>query len=442
LRIAFDPTQLKTESPYRWIMVGFAAVTCVIGIAMPMTSLSVLLPDVAADFGLSPLQMGILWATSSVTGMIIGLFAGSAGDRFGTRITMIVLCIGTAIFGALRGFSGGFWGFFFASFMLGIFQPALPIIAHKLAGEWFPRNHLGLANGIVAMGFALGLTLGAFLGAAYLSPWLGGWENVLIFYGVMILIIGILWALIHPADSSLPFEQVIDSKEPFEQVIDSKEPFEQVIGGKQILQPAPSENKPETISLRQGFGHVMRLRNLWIIALGAMGVRAGFAGFSGYLPTYLQTIGWTPATAGNALSIFFLVSLVGVIPLSMLSDKLQTRRGFLIFGSLLMGIGFCLLSVVDNMLIWGAVIIAGLAFDGFMSIYTTAVLEVKGVGMLYAGTALGFAGLIRNIGGIVSPPLGNSLASFGPSIPFAFWGVLTLLSVAAFWMLPPREIEE
>lgn len=386
-------------------MITFATLSCVLGIAIPMTSLSVLLPEIARDFSIGEVGIGVLWAISAVMGMFLGLAAGAASDRFGTRNMLIFFCVGTAVFGALRGFTGGFWGFLSTSFLLGIFQPAIPIVAHKVAGEWFDRSQLALANGIISAGFALGLSAGAFLAARYFSPWFGGWENVLILYGVLMLLLSIGWFFIHPRE--------VEEKDSGE--------------GKKPSKP---------VSIQEGLAHVARLRNLRIVAIGALFLSAGFSGFAGYLPTYLQNIGWNPGQAGSALSVFFLLSLAGVIPISMLSDRLQNRRAFLLVPTLIMAIGFSLLSVATGPLIWLAVAVAGFTFDGYMSITQTATIEVDGVGARYAGTALGFVSLVRSIGGIFSPPLGNSLSFFGPSVPFAFWGIMALIAMFVFWQLP------
>jgi cyanate permease len=184
--------------------------------------------------------------------------------------------------------------------------------------------------------------------------------------------------------------------------------------------------------LGQNLRHVASLSNLWILALSAMGVSACFQGFTGYFPTYLKAIGWADLDADRALSIYFLTSLIGVVPLSILSDRFRIRRGFLVIGALVMGIGIASLGFVEGGLVLLVIGATGITFDGFMAIYNASVLEVEGVGYLYAGTALGFSTMIRNLGSSISPPLGNSLAVYGPSVPFLFWGGMGLLAMAGF----------
>ena len=78
---------------------------------------------------------------------------------------------------------------------------------------------------------------------------------------------------------------------------------------------------------------------------------------------------------------------------------------------------------------------AGLLFDAFMAIHQAAILDLQGIGA-YAGSALGLLVMFREIGGVFGPPIGNALASFGPGIPYFFWGGFGILSAIVFMRLP------
>lgn len=91
-----------------------------------------------------------------------------------------------------------------------------------------------------------------------------------------------------------------------------------------------------------------------------------------------------------------------------------------------------LLSIVDGIMVWVAVIMAGLVRDGFMAIFMTMIIETKGVKAAYAGTAIGLAISLLGLGNLISPPLGNSLADVAPGLPFIF---RTTLVVAGFFGL-------
>ncbi|MDQ7026368.1 MAG: MFS transporter [Anaerolineae bacterium] len=393
----------KYDSNYRWLMLALAALTPTLVLAMPNMSLPVLFPEISAELNLSLVQVGWIWAVSSITGMFIGLVGGTVGDRFGARRTLIMLCLLTGVAGALRGFSANFITFMMTSFLLGLVQPAIAVNVFKIAGEWFRPAQLGMASGVISAGFAAGLSLGALVSASILSPLLGSWRQVFFFYGILAVIIGLLWYMLHPRDE--------DS----------------------------DATRKSYVPLRQGLPHVMRLRKIWLIGLGGMGIRACVVGATGYLPTYLRDIGWETVRADNALATFYFVSLLAAIPIAVLSDKMQIRRGFLMLAALMITLGVGLLSVVEGNLVWVAVMIAGVTFDALMAIQMTTIMEVEGVGVAYIGTALGFSGVIRNFGGTFSPPLGNSLAVYGLNVPFIFWAAMGLIGLVVFSLLPSKQ---
>jgi MFS family permease len=396
----YSPEQ-KYQSDYRWLMLAMSFLTPMLVLAMPNMALPVLFPEIAADLKLSLVQVGWIWSVSSITGMFVGLVGGTVGDRFGTRRTLIGICLLTGLLGSLRGFANGFTTFMIASFLMGLVQPAVGVNVFKVAGEWFRRERLGMASGVISAGFASGLSLGALVSASVLSPLLGSWRGVIFFYAIVSLVMGLLWYLLHPREVA-------------------------------------TEEKRH-VPLREGLPHVIRLRKIWLLGLGGMGVNACFNGVTGYLPTYLRNIGWTTTNADNTLAVFFFLSLLGAIPLALLSDRLGVRRGFLMAAALMMTIGVSLIAVVDGNLIWLAVIIAGVMFDGFMGIQMASIMEVEGVGVAYIGTALGFSGVIRNFGGVFSPPIGNSLASIAPNVPFIFWAALSMFSFFIFMTIPTKQ---
>lgn len=393
--------EAKYESNYKWVMLAMSALTPMLVLTMPLMALPVLFPEIRAEFNLSLVQVGWIWAINSLTGMFIGLLGGTVGDRFGPRRTLIAICVLTGLLGSLRGFANGFVTFIITSFLLGLVQPAVAVNVFKVAGEWFRREQLGMASGVISAGFASGLSLGALVSASILSPTLGSWRGVMFFYGAVALLMGLLWYLLHPRD---------------------------VEGASKNYVP-----------LREGLPHVIRLRKVWLIGLGGMGLNACVTGATGYLPTYLRTIGWEATLADNALATFYFMSLLGAIPLAMLSDRLGVRRGFLMAATLLITTGISLIAVAQGNFIWLAVMIAGMTFDGFMGIQMASIMEVEGVGVAYIGTALGFSGVIRTFGGVFSPPIGNSLAAIAPNVPFFFWAAMGLFSFLVFTTLPTKQ---
>ena len=69
---------------------------------------------------------------------------------------------------------------------------------------------------------------------------------------------------------------------------------------------------------------------------------------------------------------------------------------------------------------------------------TSSVIETEGVGPQYAGTALGVTSGISNLGAVIAPPVGNSLAGYQPAAPFAFWAVWALFGMVCLALVRIR----
>lgn len=401
-----NPIVMKQTSSYRWVMLALCALTPVCVVTLPSMSLPPLFATIGQDLGLSLVEIGAIWGAGSFAGIFFALIGGTLGDRFGTRATLFTTCLLTGVFGLARSFAVDFATLLIAALLYGVFLAIIPVMLFKVASQWFPAERLGMASGVISAGFAAGLMLGPLLSTSLILPALGGWRQVLVFYGVVAIIFSLLWLVIHPAEH-----------------------------------PMESGRKPH-VSLGESLRHVMRLRNVWIIGIGGLGINACFQGFTGYLPTYLKAIGWADLDADRALAAFFLTSLIAVIPLSTLSDRFRLRRSFLIFAAFMLASGIGLLSVVDSTLVVLVIAVTGIVFDSFMAILNASVLEVKGVSQVYMGTAIGFAVMIRNLGGTFSPPLGNSLTAIGSNVPFVFWSLMGFFAVIVFTFLPKAKKHE
>ena len=377
----------RQDSAYRWVILAMVTLSGFLVMGFPTTGLSALFSEIADSLDLDLVEIGVIWGVGSVMGIFTALAGGMFIDQFGTRRTLVALCLATGLFGALRGFAFDFWSLFLSSFFFGMVQPILPMNFVKLNREWFRSRQLGLASGVMSAGFATGLMLGARLSATALSPLLGGWRAVLIFLGLCAIALAILWAILHP-------------------------PVERRAGG-----------RPDIRKILGNYRSVARFRELWVIALAVFGVLGLMRGVSGYVPTYLREIGWEAASADTALTVFFFSSLIGVVPISHLSDRLGNRRLVMAFGTAMMTIGCALMFFVGGSF-WGvmlAMIIGGFCFDSFMALKGAATTEVEGLELAFVGSALGFVGMLQNIGASFVPPLGNTLSVIGLHAPFLLW---------------------
>ena len=384
----------RQSSSYRWVILALVTVSGFIAMGFPTTGLSALFSEIADSLDLDLIDIGVIWGVGTVMGIFTSLMGGAFIDYFGTRRTLVALCLATGIFGAMRGFAFDFWSLFLTSFLFGMVQPILPMNFVKLNREWFASGQLGLASGVMSAGFATGLMLGSRLSATVLSPLLGGWRAVLLFLGICAIILAIVWAVLHP-----PME-------------------------------SGSAKRPDLKQIIANLRHVAGYRELWVIALAVFGVLGLMRGLVGYVPTYLREIGWEAVNADTALTIFFLASLIGVVPISHLSDRLGNRRLVMAFGTTTMAIGTCLMFFAGDSfwMVMLAMAIAGFCFDSFMALQGASITEVEGLNMAMVGSALGFGGVWQNLGSTITPPIGNTLSTLGLNVPFLLWAASGLFA--------------
>ena len=391
------------QSTYRWYILGLAVASGTFVATLPFSCMPPLFKEISEDLGLNLVQIGTVWGLASLAGVFVSIIAGVLGDRFVVKLILSVSCLLVGITGAMRGLSDSFLALSITVFINGIVRFIVPINATKTVGMWFRGENLGMAMGISAMGMGLGLMLGPMISATILSPLLGGWRNVMHLYGAVSVVIGILWFLF----------------------------------GREPRQVDSSTRDSGRVPIRQALSRLIHIKALWFIGF-TLSLRVGcIMGMTGYLPLYLREQGWAPASADGTLAAFYGVSTLCVVSLSSLSDRLGSRKVILFSALIVTIICFGLLPFVGGIPIWFLMIVSGVFMDGFMAISVTMLLETDGVKPIYSGTALGIIFTIAQVGGVISPPLGNSFASVHPGLPFIFWAALCL--AALFTLAPIKE---
>ena len=376
---------------YRWYVLGLIVLTNMVVAAIPSMSMSVMSQEISLDLNLTVVQVGIVWGVAALPGIITSLLGGALGDQIGPKNVIIMGTFLSGLLGASRGLVGNFTSMTVVVLILGALIPFVSMNGFKTSGMWFPSKELGLANGLISMGMALGFLIGSLTSATFLSPLLGGWRNVFIFYGLFGALLSVLWVFTRPA----PVDKVEENQEDIPQ-----------------------------ISMRQAIGHVIRSKNIWLLGLALLGVSGCIQAMLGYLPLYLRTIGWAPLQADGVLSSFHMISMIMVLPITFLADRTGARKLMILASSVLITGGIFLLGTGNAALVWPAALMAGVTRDGFMALLLTMTVETEDIGPLYAGTATGLVMSFGGLGTFLAPPIGNSLAEMTPNAPFLLWAAL------------------
>ena len=161
------------EPRYAWVMLTIGTVLVALNLGA-LSSLSVFLKPVSADFGWPRGDTALAYTSAAITIGIAGVLWGRLADRFGTRPVAIVGAIAQP--GALVLLSRidslpEFYAFYVLLGGVGIAAVNVPIIAN--VGLWFTRRR-GTALGILSAGGPLGQAFVAFLAGQIMVAY--GWR--------------------------------------------------------------------------------------------------------------------------------------------------------------------------------------------------------------------------------------------------------------------------
>jgi predicted MFS family arabinose efflux permease len=360
--------------------------------------MSVLFDEISTELGLSLVQVGWIWGFYPLSGLFTIFIAGLLADRFGAKRILILACTLAGLAGASRGLATNFVGLLFTTILVGLVSGIIPANIFKVAATLFPSRQLGLASGVLTTGAGIGFTIGSMFSATLLSPLLGGWRKVIFLYGAISLIFALLWFI--------TYEE------------------------RRHVGAAGTHHSAIT---REVISHLLGNKNLWLISLTMLGFSGCIQGMIGYLPLYLRDFKqWIPTSADGTLAAFTALSTLGALPISLLSDRLGRRKFFILPIITITLIGVGLLSVADGVFIWLLIILVGFGRDGVVALGFTSCIESEGIGVLYSGTAVAILQTIGQLGGFISPPIGNRMAASGAGLPFIVWaafGVFALICI-------------
>ncbi|MBN1191252.1 MAG: MFS transporter [Dehalococcoidales bacterium] len=367
--------------------------------------LPVLFKEISVDLGLSAVSLGTIWGMDPLAGIFVGLPSGMLADRFGVKRTLTVICILAGVFSALRGFSNNFTGMASTMFLFGLMAAMAPSVTPKITALWFDRKQLGLTNALLNIAWAIGAMTASMTSATILSPLLGGWRNVLFVLGIPGVLVGLLL--------------LTTGREP----------------RKNETMSAPAQ-----VPFREAISRVIRIKEVWIIGLIAFALFGTNMGMAGYLPYYLRNIGWDPAMADGVTTVFSGATTLGVIPMVLLSNRLNAHMSMLFTAMIITVVNMALIPPLSGGSgLWALMVVCTFARSAATPLTNVVILEIEGIGSKYGGTAIGLMSSIGMAGGFLCPPLGNSLEAVHPSAPFFFWAGLSAAALPLFLFLRKRR---
>ena len=424
--------RLIDERPMSGMQIGIA-VLCAVAIFLDgydLQAMALAVPSLARDWGRSPEDFD--WALS---GAQIGLAIGGAlvahlGDRIGRRATVIGCLVLLGVATAATASSSTVAEFILWRILTGVGIGAIVPNCNAWTAEYVPVKLRSVV--VVAMNAAVGL--GAF-SAGYIAPpaihaW--GWRGIFLVGGIAPLVTAAIMFLF--AQESLKFlltKRAADKR--IGTIVNRIAPG--IDPALLYLEDTHGEKRGSALTL---LAPLYRSRTLLLWGIVMLNFFVLYVLIS-WLPTLLESAGWSPDDALQGAVMIQLGGVVGGVALSFLLDRGMTKTSLRI-AWLTAGTCFLLFLVTpSSFAAWGALLLAiGAGISG-------AQLCLNALSTAYyppaiKATGFGWVGVIGGIGSIVAPPVGAWFITQGvpPTDVLVFLVVPVLLCIAGT-MLMKRE---
>lgn len=371
-------------------------------------------PALRAQWGVTPAQLAPLFG-AGLFGLMAGAFIfGPLADKIGRKA---VLVFATAAFGAASIASATattiesltVWRFV-TGIGLGGAMPA----AITMTSEYCPERNRSLLVMVMFCGFTLGGALGGLSAAALIADF--GWQGVLILGGVLPLVLAAVLLFVLP--ESVRYLVLRGGQDA------------RVAGILKRLDPVPELDGARFTGVRRVEGSPVR--QLFLPGLGAGTVLLWLTFFmsllvfyllTSWLPTLLNTAGFTPKSASLIALMLPIGSTVGAVLIGLLMDRYNPHA--VLFGSYALAAAFILLlglSTASPALLVLAVFGAGLGTGG--SQIGINALSAAFYPTASRATGVSWANAVGRTGSVLGSMVGGTLLGMG-------WSLATVFAVAA-----------
>lgn len=162
--------------------------------------ISVAAKYIMAEFGFSPVQMGLLFSVFTFGYGLFQLPAGWLGDRYGPRRILTVALLWWSVFTALTSVADrlfvtslvGIYGSFVAiRFLIGTGESAAYPNCNRTIAFWMSPAENGLANGVIWSGTGIGYGVASPLVALIMVRF--GWRASFVVSGMMGVVLAFIW---------------------------------------------------------------------------------------------------------------------------------------------------------------------------------------------------------------------------------------------------------
>jgi sugar phosphate permease len=262
--------------------------------------LSVAMPYIAADYHLTPLEMGVVMSAFFASYSVSQIPGGLLADMFGVRRIATIAMLWWSVFTAITGAAANLTQMLIARVCFGLGEGMFPAAALKTIAVWFPRKERATANAVMLASNSIGAALAPLFVVPIVALW--GWRTV--FY--CLFLPGILIALL--------FWKYVPDKPSQSSRVSPKELAE-------IEETEAAGSVPES-QTKMAILEMIRRPNVLKYFFILFTFEIAFYGFMTWLPTYLvKARGFSMTQMGVAASLPYFAGAIGCVFGGWVSDK-------------------------------------------------------------------------------------------------------------------------
>ena len=366
---------------------------------MDRAALSVALPALVVQFGLTDIESGLVLSAFMWSYTLANLPGAMLLDRFGVRAVGSASVAIWSVAMMLGGLAGSLGAFLWTRILLGIGEAPSYALTAKVVRIWAPRREWGFATTLLASGQQFGLAFGSFAGGLLVS--LLTWRGEFLALGLVGLAFAALWPLLYRDD--------------------------------------PGAQTVRSVGIRESWQSLRALRSASFMRIVVATCCSNYVAYflMSWLPIYLvRSQGMGVVQSGAWTGLCYLLTCAVAIPLSRFADRVAAkgRLGRPLLAALLFVAPVVLVAANWTHAIFAVVFVVVLAssFNVVGAAVANAVVSELLIDGRRIGALSGIKLTIANTAGIAAPILTGVIvqASGGFDLVFYLAGAMPLAAAA------------